>query len=133
MNNHDLIHRAITHKGVTLVALVLVTMTLAGVLAAKPLTKSPARAWIFVLLLLGCTLTWWRVNSPLEGRVFFSVSYNHGFTLGDTLGLPSLVVSAVLVLVAAVRRRHLPEVSQHPPRSGVTWPNDSGLGRGRRP
>jgi hypothetical protein len=110
MNRADLFHRAEAVPGVTTVGFVLVILTLVGFLGIKPLTRSVWRALASVVLLLGCTLTWWLVNGPLEGRTFVTVTPTHGFTLGDTLGLPALAVSATLLLVAIRKRK--------PPRDG---------------
>lgn len=104
MAHQDLLQRAQAVPGVTTVALVLVLLTLVGVVAAKPLTRTVGRTIAFVGLLLGCTLTWWLVNRPLEGRVFVTVSHSHGFTFGDTLGLPAVAVSGILLLIALRRR-----------------------------
>jgi hypothetical protein len=108
MNHASLLHRAQAAPGVTAVALTLIVLTLVGIFAAKPISRSLGRALSFVVVLLGCTLTWWLVNRPLEGRVFFKVSPTHGFTFGDTLGLPSLAVAVVLLLMTTRRRTSLP-------------------------
>jgi hypothetical protein len=101
MNHPGFFDRAQAVPGVTAVALALLILTLIGIFAARPLTRTLGRAVGFIALLLGCTLTWWLVDGPLEGRTLITISPTHGCTCGDTLGLPALAVSAALLLMAS--------------------------------
>jgi hypothetical protein len=106
---HHLIDRLQAQPGVATVGIVLVVLILIGLAAAKPLTRSVLRAFLFGVLLFGWTITWWLVNSPLEGRTLVRVSYNHGFTVADSIGVPALILTLVLLSVAIARRPQRPQ------------------------
>jgi multisubunit Na+/H+ antiporter MnhG subunit len=90
--------------GVACVGLLLLALTVAGIVRARHLVRSLQRTLGFDAILLGVTLVWWLVNQPLEGRTLVSFTSAHGFTVGDTLGLPALVLAGVL-FIAAWRHR----------------------------
>jgi hypothetical protein len=101
------LHRLADAPFVTLIGLLLLVLTVAGLFGARRLVRTMHRTVTYDVALLGATLLWWLTNHRLEGRVLFTVSQTHGLTLGDMLGLPALIVAAGLFIVAK-GRGHLP-------------------------
>jgi hypothetical protein len=103
-----LIDRLQAQPGVASVGIVLVLITLIGLLAAKPLSGSLLRAFLYDIVLIGWAFFWVRVNHPLEGRTLLPVTYNHGLTLADMLGLPAVILAFGLFIAALARRPERP-------------------------
>jgi hypothetical protein len=101
---HHFLSRLDDAPSETLVGLLLLALTAAGLLGARHLIRSLPRTVAFDVALLGATLLWWLSNHRLEGRTLVSFTPNHGFTLGDMLGIPAVVLAAGL-FIAAWRRR----------------------------
>ncbi len=100
---HAYVNRALWAPGVTTVGLLVVALTLIGLVGWRSLTRSSARAICYSVMLLGTALTWWLVNAPLEGRTLWVVSTTHGFTIGDLLGVPAVLMAMRLLGGVAVR------------------------------
>jgi hypothetical protein len=104
VNLHMWYHRALGHPHATWAAALLILATILALAAAKPLSKTLWRAVAAAALLLGLTIIWWIVNSPLEGPVLLTFSEGHGLTVGDLLGTPALALGFGLIVRAFMRR-----------------------------
>ncbi|MCW2546487.1 MAG: hypothetical protein JWN96_947 [Mycobacterium sp.] len=101
---HQFLSRLDNSPGETFIGFPLIALTAAGLLGAKHLVESMNRTFAFDVVLLGSTLLWWLSNRRLEGRTLVSFTPDHGFTLGDLLGVPAVVLAAGL-FIAAWRHR----------------------------
>lgn len=82
-----------------LVGLVLVALTM-QCLAVLVQGSVPHEGWRVGLSAVVVTGVWWLLNSPLEGATVLYVSAGHGLTIGDLLGVPGLVLGAVVLALA---------------------------------
>ncbi|MGQ7297598.1 hypothetical protein [Quadrisphaera sp. KR29] len=85
---------------VVVVALAVLTAQCAVLLLQQQ--ALPHAAWRVGLGALALTGVWWLLNGPLEGPTLVRVSWSHGLTAADVLGLPALVLGAA-VLAQSVR------------------------------
>lgn len=74
--------------------IVLIAMALAGVLTFSHRLRLGA-----ALVLGALALIWLPVNSPVEGRTLFVLSWNHGVTEADLLTVLALAWAGLAVLL----------------------------------
>jgi hypothetical protein len=87
-----------------LVVAVLVGLALAALslqcLAVLVQAPVPHEGWRVGLSAVVVTGVWWLLNGPLEGPILLSFSPEHGFTLGDLLAVPGLLIGAAVLALA---------------------------------
>ncbi|TXR56321.1 hypothetical protein [Quadrisphaera setariae] len=78
-------------------ALLALALQCAAVLVQHPV---PHGAWRVGLSAVVVTGVWWLLNGPLEGPTLVFITYGHGLTLGDVIGVPALLLGGVVLALS---------------------------------
>lgn len=78
-------------------ALLALTVQCAALLVHHPVSHG---AWRVGLSAVVTTGVWWLLNGPLEGPTVLFITFEHGLTVGDVVGVPALLLGGVVLTLA---------------------------------